>query len=333
MPNERKEAYCINCGLKNTYTVKTTREEMTVRGTTFSYLEDTAYCSVCGEEIYVPEINDRNVQAQEDAYRQASRLITVSEIREILDKYKIGAGPLALIMGFGEVTITRYLNGQLPSREHSAKLLEVRASHKKMDEYLEAGREKISGVAYQKCRKEIDELIDLYGQKKIELVARYILCKTADITPMALQKLLYYAQAFFHALYKEDLFTDACQAWAYGPVFPEVYNRYKEYGYDPIDMPTTEFDADIGELTIRELELIDSIIAAFGQYSGSVLSRMTHHERPWIEARGTLLPKDRSVTVIDRNSINSYFDSVVQKYKMINPCDIGRYSSSMLSCI
>ena len=333
MPSEMKKAYCINCDEKQPYKLRTTREEITVRGTTFSYLEHTAYCAECGDEVYVAEVNDMNAQAREDAYRKASRLVTISEIKEILDKYKIGAGPLALVMGFGEVTITRYLSGQLPSKDHSEKLLEVRASHRKMEEYLESGKDRISNVAYQKCRKEIDKLIDLYGKNKIELVARYILCKTMDITPMALQKLLYYAQAFYHALFGEELFSDDCQAWAYGPVFPDVYYRYKEYGYDPIEMPTSEFDVDIGELTTKEVELIDSVMEAFGKYSGTVLSSITHNERPWIEARGSLHPYDRSVTVIERDTINQYFATVVKQYEITNPCDIVKYSRDMLARI
>lgn len=331
--NERKTAYCISCGEKQPYKVKTTREENTVRGITFSYVVYTAFCMECGEEVYVPEINDFNVQSREDAYRRASHLITIGEVKEILQKYSIGAAPLALLMGFGEVTITRYLGGQLPSKEHSDKLLEVRASHKKMEEYLESGKERITPVAYQKCRNAVDELIDLYGENKIELVARYILHKVDDITPLALQKLLYFAQAFYHALFHADLFTDDCQAWAHGPVFPDVYYRYREYGYNPIDKPTDAFELDLGELTTREIELIDSVIAAFGQYSGSVLSSITHNERPWIEARGGLYPSDRSVTVIERKTINAYFDSVVEKYSILNPCDIGRYSREMAAQI
>lgn len=333
MSVEVKKVYCMNCDEKQPYELKTTREEISVRGIAFSYLEHTAYCARCGDEIYVAEVNDMNARAREDAYHEASGLITISEIEEILEKYKIGAGPLALVMGFGEVTITRYLSGQLPSRNHSEKLREVRASHRKMEEYLESGKNRISSVAYQKCRKEIDKLIDLYGKNKIELVARYVLCKTMDITPMALQKLLYYAQAFYHALFGEELFGDDCQAWAYGPVFPDVYYRYKAYGYDPIGMPTSGFDVDIGELSAEEVELIDSVMEAFGKYSGTVLSSFTHHEDPWIEARGTLRPGDRSVTVIDREAIDRYFAAAVKKYDIASPCDISKYSRGMIAQI
>ena len=125
----RLTAICTDCGCKTPYTVKSHLEELTVREITFSYVEHSTYCTQCGKEVYVPEISDENVQAREDAYRKAAKLITVSEINEILEKYSIGAGPLAKVLGFGDITINRYIAGQLPSKSHYEKLLEVRASH------------------------------------------------------------------------------------------------------------------------------------------------------------------------------------------------------------
>ena len=66
--NNKKKAYCINCDKKQSYYIIKFSQKVTVRGTTFYYLETKAYCSECGEEIYVPEINDINVQARKDAY-------------------------------------------------------------------------------------------------------------------------------------------------------------------------------------------------------------------------------------------------------------------------
>ncbi len=328
MVNEQT-AFCIECGCRVPYSVKVSRETVSVRGITFSYAEMTAYCKNCGEILYVPEINDANVQAREDEYRKASKLITVAEVNEILEKYSIGAGPLARILDFGEITINRYVAGQLPSRSHSDLLLQIRASYKTMEEYLERGRDKISPVAYSKCRAAIDDIRNLYGTGKIELVTRYILCKAADITPMALQKLLYYAQAFYHAIFGEDLFLDDCQAWTFGPVFPEVYYRYKDYGFNPIEKPTDYLQEDFDELTTKERSLLDAVIESFGGYSGTVLRDITHNERPWIEARGPLNPSDRSATVIDRETINDYFSSIVEQYQIVNPCDISKYCTDM----
>lgn len=328
MVNEQT-AFCIECGCKVPYSVKASRETITVRGITFSYVELTAYCQSCGEALYVPEINDANVRARENEYRKAAKLITVDELNEITGKYSIGAGPLARILGFGEVTINRYAAGQIPSKSHSDILLQVRASYKTMEDYLERGKDRISAVAYSKCRAAIDEIKNLYGRGKIELVTRYILCKADDITPMALQKLLYYAQAFYHAIFGEDLFLDDCQAWAYGPVFPDIYYRYKDFGFNPIEKPTDYLQEDFDELTTKEISLLDAVIDSFGGYSGTVLRDITHSERPWLEARGPLLPSDRSVTVISRETINDYFSSIVEQYRIINPRDISKYCTAM----
>lgn len=329
--NTNNTVYCINCDKKNTYYLKSQRVNMDIRGIFFGCVEQTAYCSECGEEVYVPEINDLNVIAREDAYRKAAHLITIEEINCLLRKYNIGAGPLARVMGFGEVTINRYIGGQLPSKEHSAQLLEVLTSYKAMEKRLEENKDLITPVAYSKCRAAIDRLSALYGTKKIELVTRYMLDKAVEITPLALQKLLYFAQAFFYALYNEPLFLDDCQAWSRGPVYPDIYSKYKDFGYNPIEKNLPEEGTDFSELTTKEISFLDAIVDIFGMYSGTVLSKITHNEQPWIEARGALLPSDRSVTVINRDTINSYFKHIVEKYQIANPCDIACYCSAMVA--
>lgn len=322
-------AVCVECGCRTAYTLKSALEELTVRGVTFKYVEHRACCAQCGKEVYAAEVNDENVLSREDAYRKAAKIISVSEINEILEKYSIGAGPLARLLGFGEVTVSRYLAGQLPSRSHSEKLYEILESHEKMAEYLEAHKAEISGVAYNKCHAALQELENIYSDKKIDVVARYLLCKCSDITPMALQKMLYYSQAFFQALFQKPLFTEVCQAWMHGPVYPEVYFKYRDFGYDPVKLPELDIGCNAVNFSEREIQFLDAIIAAFGRYSGSTLRWMTHNERPWLEARGALRPTDRSETVISSASIRAYFAQVVQQYEILNPCDICKYSEAM----
>ena len=321
--------FCLNCGCNRKFKKITIRSETEVKGVKFSFPETIAICLECETELYVPEINDENAQAREDAYRKASGLITVDEIKKILEKYNIGAGPLAQVMGFGEITIIRYLKGQLPSRINSEKLLEILTSHKKMSENLEVNKGNISDVAYRKCKETLDRFNNLYETRKIEVVTRYLLKNIVDITPLALQKILYYIQAFFFALFREEIFSDTCQAWIHGPVYPEVYHKYKVYGYNPIELQTLELNYDLTELTTREVDLLNAIIVAFGCYSGTTLEKMTHSEKPWREARGNLLPSDRCYTEIKKETIHSYFDQVINNYKIINPCDIANYSEAL----
>lgn len=325
----KEKVFCVECKKETTYSVITSRVEMTVRGTTFSYIELSAICNHCGEEIYVPEINDANVMSSENAYREARHLITHKELLNILEKYNIGAGPLAKLVGFGEITINRYMSGRVPSKEHSDFLLQLMNDRKLMEEYLEKGKDNISPTAYVKCRRAIDDLNSLYSNDKIDLITRYILSKSCDITPLALQKLLYYAQAFYYAIFNDVLFENECQAWVLGPVYPDVYYKYKGFGYNPIENSINIADDDFNQLTTKEKDFLDVILCAFGRYSGKILSEMTHKEKPWIEARGNLQPEDRCVTTISRNAINEYFASVVAANDIINPCDILNYSSAL----
>ena len=66
--------FCVNCGQKCSYSEETSQEEISVRGISFSYLERSAFCTACGEEVYVPAINDDNVRRREDAYNKAKKI-------------------------------------------------------------------------------------------------------------------------------------------------------------------------------------------------------------------------------------------------------------------
>lgn len=202
-----------------------------------------------------------------------------------------------------------------------------------MEENLEINKANISDVAYRKCRESLNQLNELYSERKIEVITRYFLKKACDITPLALQKMLYYAQAFSYALFGSELFPDACQAWAHGPVYPDIYYKYRAYGYNSIEESILDYEDDIIELTTKEIDLLDAIISAFGCYSGPILEKMTHNEKPWRETRGNLLPGDRSVTEIEKNVVHEYFKQIVITYNIVNPCDIVNYSNAMRSRI
>ena len=202
-----------------------------------------------------------------------------------------------------------------------------------MEEYLETNKGKISATAYKKCRLAIDKLKPIYSGNKIDATARYLLHKDSDITPMALQKMLYYAQSFFQAMYHTPLFTDTCQAWAHGPVYRDIYVKYRDYQYDPIKLSDSEFDQDLSGLTEDEMSFLDGIIAAFGNFSASALRNMTHQEEPWIKARGSLQPTDRCSNVIDRHVIDTYFQRIVDHYQIKTPQDISKYSTDMFHSI
>lgn len=99
------------------------------------------------------------------------------------------------------------------------------------------------------------------------------------ISNLKLQKLVYYAQGFFGALFDRPLFEASIEAWVHGPVVPALYHQYKQFGSNRIDS-SEGFDRQ--QLTDDEFDLIEEVFQVFGQYSAWKLRNMTHEEEPWI---------------------------------------------------
>ncbi|MEM9451830.1 MAG: type II toxin-antitoxin system antitoxin SocA domain-containing protein [Cyanobacteria bacterium P01_E01_bin.6] len=114
-------------------------------------------------------------------------------------------------------------------------------------------------------------------------VAKYFLSLADEdagdlISNLKLQKLVYYAQGFYLAIYDKPLFSEQIKAWEHGPVVPELYRQYKEYGASGIPVPRdVNFDVFDGETE----ELLNEIYAVYGQFSAWKLRTMTHEEHPW----------------------------------------------------
>jgi uncharacterized phage-associated protein len=100
-----------------------------------------------------------------------------------------------------------------------------------------------------------------------------------SISNLKLQKLLYYAQGFHLAIFDKALFPEAIKKWAHGPVVPQVYHIYKEYGSGPI--PVVQISRDDYPEDVRDL--LDEVSSVYGQFTASKLRQMTHQERPWLE--------------------------------------------------
>ena len=66
-----KTAYCFGCHKDQPYSVRPCLERLKHKGVEYTALLDHAYCCSCGEEMYIPEINDRNAEARERAYFDA----------------------------------------------------------------------------------------------------------------------------------------------------------------------------------------------------------------------------------------------------------------------
>ena len=98
------------------------------------------------------------------------------------------------------------------------------------------------------------------------------------ISNLKLQKMLYYLQGFFIAIFDKKLFEEPIEAWQYGPVVKDVYFHFKAFGPSSISL---NGDEKIIELLPNEEELFRDVMEEYGQFSAIKLMNMTHEELPW----------------------------------------------------
>ncbi|TOQ47934.1 hypothetical protein CGG93_25660 [Vibrio parahaemolyticus] len=54
---------------------------------------------------------------------------------------------------------------------------------------------------------------------------------------------------------------------------------------------------------------IDTILEAYGKFSGAQLEEMTHREKPWLEARQGYRSSQRCEEYLDNSIIRDYYKS------------------------
>jgi uncharacterized phage-associated protein len=136
-------------------------------------------------------------------------------------------------------------------------------------------------------------------------VAAYIVSRQKCVTAMKLQKLVYYCQAWSLVWDERALFPEPIEAWANGPVVPELYYAHQgEFEIRSIrDAHPEHIDKD-------GLDTIDAVLSAYGACSAQRLSDLTHAERPWRDARAGLADGERGNRVISLASMEEYYSSL-----------------------
>lgn len=330
----REMTFCEHCRKDVLYTEKDEYMSAELKGETYNYNGKMAICNECNNEIYVNEINDYNLHKLYSEFRKQHNIISLEKIIEIPERYNIGKRPLSSLLGWGEQTFSRYYDGDIPSEQYSAILQKIYENPELFLSILESNKEKLKSQSTYEKSKLATQMILGIGQisntAKIEVVVNYLLNKCEDITPLALQKLLYYVQGFYYAFVDGFIFEDNCEAWVHGPVFRDIYFKYREYRFDPISVSD---NADDLNLSVSEKTIIDSVIKNLSCYSGKVLEAFTHTETPWLATRGDLLASVSTERKIEKKLIGDYFTEVKEKNNMLNPSDIGVYSKKMFEQI
>lgn len=324
--------FCPTCRHETSFVCKKVPITQTINGREYTFSITKAFCTECAGEVCPPGLIDKNIKEIDEQFRAKEGIVSISDIRRLLKIYNIKNAPASLALGFGEVTIQRYLSGQMPSKEYSDIISKALSCPRFMKQRLMENRDRVAPVAYQKsiaAAERLEELFSISG--KLQSVIAYVFRQMEEVTPLMLQKILYYIQGIHLALTGTPIFEEDCQAWVHGPVYEKVYDLFKGFKYNPIDDDRfVFFEGKNNDLTVQEKSIVDLVLNSFGAYSGKTLERITHQEEPWIAARGDHADAEPLNVIISKQSILQYFRKVQERYSLNSQAGIRKYIRDMV---
>ena len=92
--------------------------------------------------------------------KNMQKIVTKEQIENILVSYGIGKKPLSMLLGWGETTICRYLDGDTPSEKYSNILLNLLNNPNDYLALLDSNKNNITKIAYTKSRNKTLDLIN-----------------------------------------------------------------------------------------------------------------------------------------------------------------------------
>lgn len=137
------------------------------------------------------------------------------------------------------------------------------------------------------------------------------------VTQITLQKVLYFAHAWFLSRQDVPLVDEQFEAWPYGPVLRSVHEQFRKWGDEPIRSRATRLNFESGsqervpyvfdEPTTSALERIFDFYA---RYEPFALVEMTHEEGgPWDRVFREGKRSARVGMIISNNSIRDHFSN------------------------
>jgi uncharacterized phage-associated protein len=157
-----------------------------------------------------------------------------------------------------------------------------------------------------------------FGTVSAISLSHYILSYVPS-NQLKLQKLVYYSEGWHLAYFERPLITEDFEAWVHGPAVRSLWDHYKGRGNFlttfNLRLPYAEKIHSLLNqvLNPEQIELIGDVIKEYGDKSAYHLESLSHNELPWREARNGCAQSERSETIISKETMKKYYQSLFSK--------------------
>lgn len=291
---------CPNCEKETKIELIRAKESLEIRGERVEVDAEYFKCLECGEDFE----STRGYDALEAAYREYRRrhgLLQPEEIRDWRKGYGLTQKELSQLLGWGDVTLSRYESRALQAEAHDKVLRLVMEPHNLLTLVRETpealGHEKyqrliaeLSAVEAESCSFErvFEERFGRYapdefsGYKKLDLVKLFnailFFCKDGQLKTK-LNKLLFYADFKHFKEYTVSIVGANYVHLPYGPV-PDNYEFYFAELINKGDLEIEE--VQIGQyLGEKYMTLAKPDLSVFGDTELKVMATIKEYFEPF----------------------------------------------------
>ncbi|MBR1528996.1 MAG: DUF4065 domain-containing protein [Oscillospiraceae bacterium] len=316
---EEKVILCPMCKMHPAI-IKSRKAITIIKDTTIEYEETVYFCSTLGEDdedayFIPPKVMDENLLRARNAYRQLKGLLTSDEIVAFRHKFDLSQVELARLLGWGDVTISRYESKAIQDSTYDNELRLIMENPIIMLKMLEKNQSVFESDRYATIRSKISEFITdafikrqnllnyyaLYSQPctengyivlnidKLEQIINYFALKISNLKKVLLMKLLWYSDALS---FKENHIAITGLVYMHKKLgaLPIGHENIMNLPGIHVEEETPEnFDysiyhilpndkADFSSLSIKEIKILDKVIHQFGSYNGKKIAKYMHQE-------------------------------------------------------
>lgn len=314
---KKAKAVCPECGKVTGYTLKKRIRKYVGEDYQFELPVFVPVCNECGSLIAVEEIEEKITQEANAKIRESRGIISEKEIRELLKTYDVSQKTLSRLLGWGEITLTRYLTGGLtPGKKNSDRLKSLKNPYcfqKILNDGLEEHKipvqeEMKTGRMQNAVNARLSE-----NQEKIVSVIHWFLNHAEQedpITKSVLNKLLYFSQAW-SLVWNENAIFDETPVYDTELYYPSVSKLLEEYP-DRTALPKTKISVSLTENEIKVLEFVKSTY--YDVYSAIGMRHLILSE----------VSSERTPFPLDKESIRERYESLSKNYHIF-PKRHGEY--------
>lgn len=320
MKKERK--LCLCCMEEHEVSYVRLKEKNLFKGQEIEYDVICEYCEIADEYISSDNMISANDISLKDAYREKFGFLKSNEIADIRQKYGISQSDLAILLGWGEKTITRYESHQVQDNAHDTILRKINEDPEWYIRLLEKNKDKFSSSTYTKYydtarylyEKNQDEYLqrtihakylryenfsECCGNAKLDLnkiveIVRYFANseKVKALYKVKLMKMLWYADALSFKRYGHSITGLVYAALPMGavPLQHELIIDLKGIVYDEVDFGegtgyhfVQTTNYDYSHLSVEDIQILDKIIDVFGSLNKTDIVNTMHKEQAYIE--------------------------------------------------